>query len=366
MNKLYITLLIGAMFFAGCQGKMNLLGKSEAQKVEAQGLANYDKRDINASKSIALFEAQKNAVSKISALFMGLSFLDGEDLLRETVLKNPQLYIKKYKITEAMKYGDYYRIKIKGHILANGIMTELQSRISTPKSQAKIMLVTNENYSSKAFSGEYARGSLVSTFDESGNFEFIDIPVLGEDFIINKPAALNMAANRGADILMIMEAAADKMNTAMTGFASVSAAISLKCFEVSSGNSISEVFLKANAIDVSGEKAAAKALASAGKMAAGQATLKIVKSLPQKKPLEVTLMFAEEFANVKKFSYILMSFDNVSDTRLQSWGDDVAIFNVYGQDLQGEEFASSILRNKFSLLNLENVASNEIVFSFMH
>jgi len=353
------------MLFAGCTGNMNLLGKSESQKIEAQGLAKYDKRDINASKSIALFEAQKNAVSKISALFMGLSFLEGEDLLRETVLKNPQLYIKKYKIIEALKYGEYYKIKIKGHILANEIMNELQSRISAPLTEVKVVLMINESYLSQAFPGDYARGSLEETFNASGSFQFVDLTVIGEDFSLSKEAALNMAANKGVDILMIAQASADK-NTAMTGFAAVSATISLKCFEVSSGKSIYEGLLKASAIDVSGEKAAASALTAAGKMAATEVNNQMLKSLPQKAPLKLTLVFADDFEKVKKFSDILVSFENVSDIRLQSWAEDVAIFNVYGKDLSGEEFASSILRNKFSMLNLENVSNNDIVFSFMH
>ncbi len=365
MNKLYITLLIGVMAFAGCNGKMNLLGKSETQKILAQGLSTYNKRDINASKSLALFEAQKNAVSKISSLFMGLSFVDGEDLLRKTVLRNPQLYIKKYKITEALKYGKYYRIKIKGHIMANAIMNELQSHLSMPKTEAKIVLMTKETYSSKPLIDGYTRKALVDTFNDSGSFRFIDIPTIGEDFFLNKAAALNMAANNGADILMMAEASADKTNAAMTGFASVGAEIELKCFEVASGDLIYQGSLKANAIDVSGEKAAAKALASAGKLAAREASEKIVKSLPQKKPLKLTLIAADEFDKVKKFSDVVMSFENVSDIRLQNWVEDIAVFNVYGENLAGEEFASSILRNKFSLLNLENVNNNEIVFSFM-
>lgn len=366
MNKLYITLPIVLMLFAGCNGKINLLGKSETQKILAQGLANYNKRDINASKSIALFEAQKNAVSKISALFMGLSFVDGEDLLRETVLKNPQLYIKKYKIIEAMKYGRYYRIKIKGHIMANAIMTELQSHISSPKTEAKIVLMTDETYSSRPLSDGFARKSIIKTLEEFSSFKFVVSPIIGEEgFFLNKAAALNMAANKGADILMMAEASADKTSTAMTGFASVSATILLKCYEVASGKVIYEGSLKANAIDVSGEKAAAKALNSAGKMAVGEAASKMMKSLPQKKPLKLTLISADEFNKLKKFSDILMSFDNVSDIRLQTWIEDVAVFNVYGENLAGEEFASTILRNKFSLLNLENVSNTEIVFSFM-
>ncbi len=365
MNKLRIILVIGAMLFAGCHGKMNLLGKSETQKIVAQGLAKYDKRDINASKSIALFEAQKNAVLKISALFMGLSFVDGEVLLGKTVLKNPQLYIKKYKITEAMKYGKYYRIKIKGHILADSIMAELQSHIPAPKNEGKIILMTDETYASKAFSGDYARKGVTDVLNEFSSFRFEILPAIGEDFSLNKAAALNMAASKGADILIMAVASADKMNTAMTGFASVSATIALKCFEVSSGKIVYDGFLKANAIDVSGEKAAATALTSAGKMAAGEVSVKIIKSLPQKASLKLTLIAADEFAEVKKFSDILMSFENVSDIRLESWTEDVAVFNVYGDNLAGEEFASSILRNKFSLLNLENVSNNEIIFSFM-
>ncbi|MEA3306363.1 MAG: hypothetical protein U9Q34_01085, partial [Elusimicrobiota bacterium] len=286
-------------------------------------------------------------------------------LLKETVLKNPQLYIKKYKIVEAMKYGKYYRVKIKGHIMADSIMAELQSRIAAPKSKAKIVLMSEETYLSKDFFGNYAREALINTFKETGSFEFMNLPSIGENFSLNKPAALSMAANKGVDILMVAQASADKRTAAMTGFASVAAEISLKCFEVVSGDLIYEGVLKTNTIDVSGEKAAAKALALAGKMAGKEASVKIVKSLPQKVPLKLGLIAADEFEKVKKFSDILMSFENVSDIRIQSWTKDVAVFNVYGDNLAGEEFASSILRNKFSLLNLENVTNNEIVFSFM-
>ncbi len=366
MNKVYIVLAMGVMVFAGCNGKINLLGNSGTQKIAAQGLAKYDKRDINASKSIALFEAQKNAVSKISALFMGSSFADGEALLGKSVFKNPQLYIKKYKISEALKYGKHYRIKITGRIMPNEIIAELQSRISVHKGEVRIMLLINETYSGKTISGGYARKGFMSAFKESGGFKFMDLPVIGgKVFSLSEAAALNVAENKGADVLMIATASADKMNASMTGFASVSAEISLKCFDVSSGKSVYERFLKAKAIDVSGEKAAAAALISAGKMIASEASVKIAASLPRKSPLKLTLMYADEFDKLKKFSDILISFENVSDIRLQSWSDDIAVFNVYGEDLAGEEFASSILRNKFSLLNLENVSNNEIVFSFM-
>ncbi|MCG2724994.1 MAG: hypothetical protein L6420_01845 [Elusimicrobia bacterium] len=366
MNKSYIVLTTAVMIFAGCNGgKINLLGKGETQRIVAQGLSKYDKRDVSASKSIALFEAQKDAVSKISALFMGSSFLENDKILGETVLKNPQLYITKYKISEALKYGEHYRIKIVGNIIANGIIAELQSRTSAPKSEVKVMFMFNETYSDKALPEYYARKGFMEAL-KFGNFKFVDLPITGEkDFSLNKATALSMAENKGADILMIAVANADKMNASITGFASVSAVISLECLEVSSGKSIYEGFLKANAVDVSGEKAAASALTSAGKMAAEEASIKMVKSLPHKSPLKLTLTGADEFDKLEKFSNILISFENVSDLRLQSWSDDIAVFNVYGKNLGGEEFASSILRNKFSLLNLENVSNNEIVFSFM-
>ena len=141
--------------------------------------------------------------------------------------------------------------------------------------------------------------------------------------------------------------------------------MTFKCFEVVSGKLIYEGVSGANSIDSSEEKAVMKSFRSAGKMAAGEISSKIVKSFPREAPLKIALLAVDDFNKLKKFSDSLILFDKVSDIRLDSWSLDNAVFHVYGEGLGGEEFASSILRKNLFPIVIENVDNNEMIFRFI-
>ena len=365
-QNIYAGLLAIIFVFTGCSGKSNLLGKSGSQRIIAEGLAKYDKKDINASKSMALFEAQKNAVLKLSALFMGVSFDENIKLLEAAVLKNPQLYIKKYKIRESAKYGDYYKVAISGRIMAGRIAADIQGRLpDTIAEKANIMLAIRESYDGKEFSQRPAREGIADVLKKSGNFNFMDLPAVAGEKSMNDSEARNSAADKGADILIIGKANAEKINTAIKGFTSVTGIMDIKCFEIASGKLIYEGVLRSNSIDAEEEKAVVKSLLSAGKMAAGEVSSKIVKSMTRKAPLKIALLAVDEFDKLKKFADELILFDKVSDIRLDSWSDDIAVFHVYGDGLGGEEFASSILRKNIFPIIIENVDNNKMIFRFV-
>lgn len=362
-TKALAVIALSALFAGGCAGPITGLVKKDYQEVGAVGLSRYDAGDVNASESLALFEAQKNAVKKTAELFLGESSGAFWEKPENPVLKSPQVYLKKYEILEAARYGKYYSVKILARV--NTELLEKAVRESVGRESGKLLRLMIA--ARKVMSGETVVNGVVGEtarkiFGKEIAVLFVEVPFeVRGNFFSDPMMQLNAVKSARADLLFIAEGSAEKISASTGGFFPFSARVDVRLMDFNSGEVIFKDFASSSIVDVRRDRAAAKSLQMAARLACEKAVPALKKATASAVSMKLRLENAEDFDKLKKFADFVSSMEKVKEVFLERWSDDTADFEIK-TSMSAEELASSVLRGNLFPLSFEKSGRNEVAF----
>ena len=368
---------------AACAGPAKRASaQAGAEIVEAEGLAPYSDKDLSAAANAAVLQAQKNAIEAVAVLFMGAqSRAEKYDALQQGLLKNPSLYVKKYKVLSERREGDFYRVNLRAYVYVAKIASVLRglaiSETAQPGVAGALLLdeyfiggsVGNLHGSSvgnlhaaaspygdarKAFTGYLGRKTALS---------FLDTPALKNSGDEN--SFFEAARASGADLVLIGRAEAAPMVAAQgpqAGFYPARAKAELRIYESGTRKLLLELSSQSNAMDPAEEGAFRKALTSAGELLGAEAFSKADKFIRPATPLTLRVRGLNGIEAVRKLKAAVERLE-INGSALESYSEGEAVMSIYPARPDPQEFASTLLRLGVFNLQLDRVSQFEAVFS---
>lgn len=352
---------------ASCAGRTaRPAAKSGVELVETEGLAPYNDRDLSSTVGAAVTEAQKNAIEAVAGLFMTpQSKAEKYEALNQNLLKNPGLYVKKYKVLSERREGAFYRVNLRAYVYVDKVASVLRGLALSAGagSGASGALMLDEYFRTEASQyGDAGRAFSVSLAGKTA-VRFLDTPALKNSKDEN--SFFEAARASGADLVFIGRAEADPMAAAQgpqAGFYPARAKAELKIYEAGTRRLLLEISSQSNALDPAEEGAFRKALASAGELLGAEAFSKADKFIKPETPLTLRVKGLGGIEAARKLKAAVDGME-VSDAVFESYADGEAVITVIPARPDPQEFASALLRTGVFNLELESVSRFETVFS---
>jgi len=352
---------------AACAGQTkHAAPQSTVEAVETEGLAPYNEKDMAATTNSACAEAQKNAVESVAGLFMGAqSRAEKYDVLKQNLLKNPGIYVKKYKVLSERREGDFYRVNIRAYVYVDKIASVLRGLaiFETAKPGAAGALMLDEYFITAASAYGDARKAFTEYLGRKTALSFLDTPALKNSGDEN--TFFEAARASGADLVLIGKAEAAPMGAAQgpqAGFYPARAKAELKIYEAGTRKLLLEISSQSNALDSAEEGAFRKALYSAGELLGQEAFSKADKFIRPATPLTLRVKGLNGIEDVNKLKAAVQRME-VNGAVLESYSEGEAVILVYPARPDSQEFCSALLRTGVFNLELERVSQFEAVFT---
>ncbi len=352
------VLLLGACAHAPAPNAQ----KAAPEMLQSDGTADFDARDISASRNRAVLDAERAAVARVAELYIDeTAKAEKYSALENGILRNPQLYVAKRKILSEGRDGASYHVRVRTWIYHARIASELRGlNLSGAAAAAPRAAFVLRGAAAPAFSAAFREA-----FARRSQIKIEDFPFTrdGAAASLPEPALLAAASSSGADLLFLVSASASASGAGLnTGFYPSRSEASVKVYDASSGNSLLDLSSQANAIDSSEAASFSKALASAGELLAQQTAAKADRLLKPEASLNLKVRNIESIETLEKLKAQLLKLD-VKSLRLESYDNGEALFEVSPRSPDSQEFASAVLRGDSLGLELEGTNAQEVIFS---
>ena len=340
--------------------------KNSVEFIESEGLAPYNDRDLGATTSAAVLEAQKNAIEAVADLFMGpQSKAEKYEVFKRHLLQNPGVYVKKYKLISERPEGTFYRVNILAYLYVDKVASALRGLALSEEAGAGASgaLMFEEYFRTEASQYADAGRAFSDYLAAKTSLRFLDTPALKNSKDEN--SFFEAARASGADLVLIGRAEADPMGAAQgaqAGFYPARAKAGLKIYEAGTRRLLLEISSQSNALDAAEEGAFRKALVSAGELLGAEAFSKADKFIRRETPLTLRVKGLGGIADARKLKAAVEGM-GTSGAALESYSEGEAVMTVIPARPDSQEFASALLRTGVFNLELESVAQFEAVFS---
>jgi|GEM_PF-4124285 len=370
MPKFKVTLFVLpvlVLLFSEPASGFVLFGKGETQEVFAEGMVRIGSKDEDSARALALFDAQRNAVLKMAKLFCGSSFDKSRSKIESSLLKTPQKYIKKHHIVEAQRLGEYYKTRIKAYLLTDKLGRDIKPFfVSAALKKIKILLISRQSSDGK----ESMDGIVADAFEEEAqkgqSFDFLKTSTeMKEEFFSSDVMQYNLSHNSGADILILLEAKAERIDTLnSSNFYPFQGNIDFKAVNIRTGELIKTGSLKTNIIVPKEEKGERRIFTVLGKSAASKFMPALKNVSISKTTVVLKLKRLSDYEKLKSFFNYTMALEKVFDMKLASWRGDEATFEM-DTSMSPEEVASSVLRKNIFPVAFEKTEKNLVIMKFL-
>lgn len=361
--KLKLTILPAVLLLGACaHAPAPNAQKAAPEMLQSDGTADFDARDISASRNRAVLDAERAAVARVAELYIDeTAKAEKYSALENGLLKNPQLYVAKRKIVSEGRDGASYRVRVRTWVYQGRIASELRGlELSGPAAAAPRAAFVPRGADVPAFSAAFREA-----FAKRSRIKLEDFPFArdGAAASLPEPALLAAASASGADLLFSVSASASSSGAGLnTGFYPSRSEAFVKVYDARTGASLLDLSSQANAIDSSEAASFSKALASAGELLAQETAAKADRLLKQEASLKLKVRNIDGIETLEKLKAQLLKLD-VKGLRLESYGEGEAVFAVSPRSPDAQEFASAVLRGDSLGLELEGTNAQEVVFS---
>ncbi|OGR68384.1 MAG: hypothetical protein A2081_02215 [Elusimicrobia bacterium GWC2_61_19] len=359
--KLTLTaaaLLLGACAHAPAPGSV----KAPPEPLAADGACVFNSRDLAASRACAVQDAERSAVSRVTALYLDEAVrAEKNSVLENALLKNSHLYVARYKTLSDGPDAGYYKVRIKAWVYHGRIASELRAlNLAGPAAAGPRAAFVQRGTPAPAFAAAFRAAFLKRSAVGIEDFPFASDPALAAG---PQAALLDAAAASGVDLLIAVSASASAAGAGInTGFYPTKAEASVKVYDAPSGRLLLDLANQANGIDSTEAGSASKALAAAGELLAQETAARAERLLKPDAALKLNFYGLEGLEFLEKLKAQLLKLD-VKDLRLDHYAAGTAVFQVVPKSPDPQEFASAVLRGDSLGLELEGAAGQEVSFS---
>ena len=341
--------------------------KNSVETIETEGLAPYNDHDLAATANAAVTEGQKNAVEAVADLFMGAqSKAEKYEIFKQNLLRNPGVYVKKYKILSERREGAFYRVNIRAYVYVDKVASAIRGlALAATGTGAGVSgaLMLNEYFITAASQYGDAGRAFSDYLSAKTAVRFLDTPALKNSK--DEDSFFEAARASGADLVFIGRAESDPMGATQgpqAGFYPARAKAELKIYEAGTRRLLLEISSQSNAIDAAQEGAFRKALASAGELLGAEAFSKADKFIKPETPMTLRVKGLGSIDDVRKIKAIVDGMA-INGAALESYSEGEAVMTVIPDRPDPQEFSSALLRTGVFNLELESVSRFEAVFS---
>jgi hypothetical protein len=336
--------------------------KAAPEPLTADGACPFDSRDLAASRACAVQDAERNAVSRVAALYLDEAALaEKAAVLENALFRAPHLYVAKYKTLSDGQDGGFYRVRLKAWVYHGRIASELRAlKLSGAAASGPRAAFVVRGTPAPAFAAAFREAFLKRSAVSLADFPFASDPAAADG---SQEALLEAAAASGADLLLAVTASASASGAGInTGFYPSKADASVKVYDAPSGRLLLDLANQANGIDSTQAASFSKALAAAGELLAQETAARAERLLKPDAVLKLKVFGLEGLEPLEKLKAQLSKLD-VKELRLESYAAGTALFQVVPRRPDPQEFASSVLRGDSLGLELEGAAGQEVAFS---
>jgi hypothetical protein len=139
-------------------GAQPAAGPGESAVVEAKGVASYYPKDVARSRDEAIEAAQRDAVEKVSGVFItSETQMRNFDLVSDDVLSNSKGFIRSYDVLKEGQDGPFYNVFIRATVVKAAFIQNFQDALENlyrRVGKPRIMLVVQEFDSGSGGSGD--------------------------------------------------------------------------------------------------------------------------------------------------------------------------------------------------------------------
>jgi len=329
--------------------------KAEPEAIEADGAADFNVKDLAASKAGAVMDAERAAVRRAAELFLDdASRAGGADALDPVLLKSPQNYVSRYKTLAEGQDGAYYRVTLRVWVRHDKVASALRGLDLSGAASSRRALLAQAGAAdaqfSAAFRNAFAKRSQITV-------DALKAPASGPG------EAVRAAGVEGADLVFWVSASASSAGDGTaTGFYPSRGEAALTVYDAADGRELLRLSGQANAVDSSADASRAKALSAAAEMLAQEAAVKTARLLKSDPSMRVTVMGLSGLDAAGKVKAELQALD-LKALRLESYSSGTAVFEVVPRTQDPQEFVSAVLRGDSLGLELEGVEAHEAAFA---
>lgn len=362
--KLKLIMLPAALLLGACAHTPSPNAQKAApEMLLSEGSADFDARDLAASRGRAVLDAERAAVARVAELYIDeTARAEKYSALENGLLKTPRLYVAKNKVLSEGRDGTSYRVRLKVWVYHARIASELRGlNLSGPAAAAPRAAFALRGADSPAFTAAFKEA-----FSKRSQIKLEEFPFTrdGAAASLPEPALLSEAASSGADLLFAAAASASASGAGLnTGFYPSRSAASVKIYDARTGKVLLELSSQANAIDPSEAASFSKAMASAGELLAQETAAKADRLLKPEAALKLKIKNIDGLETLEKLKAQLLKLD-VKGLRLETYDSGEALFDVAPRSPDAQEFASAVLRGDSLGLELEGTSAQEVIFSF--
>lgn len=357
------TALAAALLLAGCaHAPAPSSFKAPPALLEVDGAAAFNSRDLAASRAAAVQDAERAAVARAAALYLDEETrAEKYPVLESSLLKNPHLYVARYKIISEGQDGPHYRVRVKAWVSHGRVASELRSlRLTGPAAAGPKAAFVVRGTPAPAFASAFREA-----FARRSAAVLEDFPFAADAALAAGPEEklVEAAAVSGADLLIAASASAAAAGAGLnTGFYPSRADAAVKVYDAVSGKLLFEASTQANGIDSTEAASFSKALAQAGELLAQETAARAARVLKQETEIRIKVYGVEGLETVEKIKAQLLKLD-AKGVRLDSYGAETAVFLAVPRRPDPQEFASSVLRGDSLGLEPEGAGAQEVAFS---
>ena len=336
--------------------------KAEPEMLLAEGSADFNPSDLGASRSKALFDAQRSAVRRAAELYMeDTARAENYAALEAGPLKSPQTYVARYKLVSEGPDGPSYRAAAKVWVYHDRLASALRAlNLAGGRSggvtAAFVQKGTPSQPFARAFRETFSRRSAVVIKD----YPFAADQGLASGFV---EPLLAVASSAGADLLIYAEASASAAGSGMnTGFYPSRSEAAVSVYDLETNAVLLQLSMQANAVDSSEAASFAKALASVGELLGQEAASRSARLLKADTVIRVKVFGLRGLEQLEKLKAQLQKVD-LKGLTLEKYSAGTAVFAAVPRNADAQELASAVLRGDSFGLELEGAGPQEIVFS---
>lgn len=353
-------LLCMATAFCACSGlQQGIFWRGET--VEGTGLAHYDEKNLVQTKANSLTAAQRNAVEQVVGVFVSADTMTEQAVtINNRILTKTEGFIKKYRVIEEGREGNYYRTKIEAFVLVDDVSKAVSSLPVSEKQDAKNTMVAGALTleGSQPFHVQDAQNEISRLLRDSGINLISSGNVRSGSAIDDISDLIRAARNTDSKYLVVYGGSAYKVEnsaTAAGGFASYRAKIDIQLISLANGNTVYENSASASAVDVSPKIAAGKALGKAAAVAAETLADQIKKADSAGEEIELELLSISSLAQMQQIQALVEGTRGVERQRIKSYSGGDLTLQVKLQNVSLEEFIMSLLTKpiKFEVQRME-------------
>lgn len=363
MRTIKLALFAAPLLLAACaHAPVGNPAKAAPEEMTAEGTADFNVRDLAASRALAVQDAERNAVRRAAALYMDETALaEKQSELESGLLKNPQVYVARYKTLSEGQDGAAYRVKISVWVYLGRIYSDLKSlKLAGPAAAGPSAALVQRGAPAPAFAEAFREA-----FSRRSAVSLQDFPFAGDAALASGPEAalLDAAAGSGADLLITVSASASASGAGISaGFYPSRADASAAIYDAATGRQLAVLSAQADGIDSTQAGSFSKALASAGELLAQQTAAKADRLAKPDEVLKLKFSGLDGVDMLEKLKDQLMRLD-AKGLRLERYSSGDAVFQIVPRSPDPQEFASSVLRGDSLGLQLEGTGVQEADFS---